>query len=160
MIKEWATVVSWQNGEALLKCDVKTSCGGCASRASCGTRILNKLGPQTEHLLTVISEQPLIPGQKVELGIAEKSLLLSAVIVYLFPLAGLFIFAGLFQWLFGTDIAAMSGALLGGLGGFLLARIYSHRFSQRDTWQPVILSVALGPDVLRVETFTSSLKNQ
>ncbi|HCN6827344.1 TPA: SoxR reducing system protein RseC, partial [Escherichia coli] len=26
MIKEWATVVSWQNGQALVSCDVKASC--------------------------------------------------------------------------------------------------------------------------------------
>lgn len=160
MIKEWATVVSWQNGEALLKCDVKTSCSSCASRAGCGTRVLNKLGPQTEHLLTVASEKPLRAGQKVELGIAEKSLLGSAVMVYMFPLIGLFIFSGLLQWLFGTDIAAMFGALLGGIGGFLIARIFSNRFSQRENWQPVILSVALEPDALRVEASPSFLKIQ
>jgi len=158
MIKEWATVVSWQNGEAVLKCDVKTSCSSCASRAGCGTRVLNKLGPQTEHLLTVQSEKPLVAGQKVELGIAEKSLLGSALLVYMSPLAGLFVMGGLFQWFFTTDIAAMAGALLGGIGGFMLARIYSQRLSQRDNWQPVILNVALGPDSLRVETSASSLK--
>lgn len=152
MIKEWATVVSWQNGEALLQCDVKTSCNSCASRAGCGTRILNKLGPQTQHLLAVASEKPLMAGQKVELGIAEKSLLGSALLVYMSPLLGLFVLAGLFQWLFETDIAAMSGALVGGIGGFIIARIVSRRFSQRDNWQPVILSVALGPDTLRTDT--------
>ncbi|MGO0766157.1 SoxR reducing system protein RseC, partial [Citrobacter freundii] len=26
MIKEWATVVSWQNGLATVSCDVKASC--------------------------------------------------------------------------------------------------------------------------------------
>lgn len=158
MIKEWATVVSWQNGEALLKCDVKTSCSSCSSRAGCGTRVLNKLGPQTEHLLTVPSEKPLIAGQKVELGIAEKSLLGSALLVYMSPLVGLFVMGGLFQWLFEADIAAMSGALLGGVGGFMMARLFSQRLSHRSQWQPVILNVALGPDALRVETSTSSLE--
>lgn len=158
MIKEWATVVSWQNGEALLKCDVKTSCNSCASRAGCGTRVLNKLGPQTEHLLTVPSEKPLLAGQKVELGIAEKSLLGSALLVYMSPLLGLFVIGGLFQWLFETDIAAMIGALFGGVGGFIFARFFSHRLSQRDNWQPVILNVALGPDALRVEASESPLK--
>lgn len=43
MIKEWATVVSWQNGQALVSCDVKASCSSCASRAGCGSRVLNKL---------------------------------------------------------------------------------------------------------------------
>ncbi|STI63969.1 sigma-E factor regulatory protein [Escherichia coli] len=77
MIKEWATVVSWQNGQALVSCDVKASCSSCASRAGCGSRVLNKLGPQTTHTIVVPCDEPLVPGQKVELGIAEGSLLSS-----------------------------------------------------------------------------------
>jgi len=58
----------------------------------------------------------------------------------------------LFQLLFNTDIAAMTGALLGGVGGFLLAKGLSPALSRRENWQPVILSVGLPPDELRVET--------
>ncbi len=152
MIKEWATVVSWQNGEALVSCDVKSSCSSCASRAGCGSRVLNKLGPRTEHTIAVPCREPLTVGQKVELGIAESSLLGSAVLVYMTPLAGLFLMAALFQGLFGTDLAAVCGALLGGVGGFLMARGLSPRFSRRQSWQPVILSVGLAPDALRVDT--------
>ena len=88
MIKEWATVVSWHNGVAQVHCDVKASCSSCASRAGCGSRVLNKLGPQTSHTISVPCEQPLAAGQKVELGIAESSLLGSAMLVYMAPLAG------------------------------------------------------------------------
>lgn len=158
MIKEWATVVSWQNGMALVSCDVKASCSSCASRAGCGSRVLNKLGPQTTHTIAVPSEQPLVAGQKVELGIAEGSLLGSAMLVYLSPLVGLFVLAALFQALFGTDLAAMSGAVLGGVGGFLLARGFSHKLAVREAWQPVILSVGLPPDLLRVETLSSEAR--
>ncbi|VDY39429.1 SoxR reducing system protein RseC [Salmonella enterica subsp. enterica serovar Daytona] len=129
MIKEWATVVSWQNGQAVVSCDVKASCSSCASRAGCGSRVLNKLGPQTTHTIVVPSAEPLAPGQKVELGIAEKSLLGSALLVYMSPLAGLFLCAALFQMLFGSDLAALSGAVLGGVGGFLVARGYSRKLA-------------------------------
>ncbi len=64
MIKEWATVVSRQDGVALVSCDVKASCSSCASRAGCGSRVLNKLGPQTSHTIAVSSDQPLVAGQK------------------------------------------------------------------------------------------------
>jgi len=158
MIKEWATVVSWQNGVALVSCDVKASCSSCASRAGCGSRVLNKLGPQTTHTLSVPSEQPLVKGQKVELGIAEASLLGSAMLVYLSPLVGLFAVGGLFQLLFATDLAAMCGAALGGVGGFLLARGLSPRLAVRDNWQPTILSVGLPPNELRVETLSSEAR--
>lgn len=152
MIKEWATVVSWENGVAKVHCDVKASCSSCASRAGCGSRVLNKLGPQTSHTITVPSAEPLVAGQKVELGISESSLLGSAMLVYLSPLVGLFIMASLFQVLFGTDIAAMCGALLGGVGGFLLARGFSPTLAKRETWQPIIISVGLPPDLLRTST--------
>jgi sigma-E factor negative regulatory protein RseC len=154
MIKEWATVVSWHKGEALLSCDVKASCSSCASRAGCGSRILNKLGPQTNHTLSVACDTPLVAGQKVELGIAEGSLIGSALLVYMSPLVGLFLVSSLFQAMFATNLAAICGALLGGVGGFLIARGFSRKLSRRENWQPVILSVALAPDVLRVETIT------
>lgn len=155
MMKEWATVISWQNGEAVVSCDVKSSCSSCASRAGCGSRILNKLGPQTSHSITVPCDQPLVAGQKVELGIAESSLLGSALVVYMSPLVGLFIIAGLFQMLFGTDLAAMAGAILGGVGGFLLAKGLAPVLSRRESWQPVILSVGLPPDALRIDSSSS-----
>lgn len=158
MIKEWATVVSWQEGVALVSCDVKASCNSCASRAGCGSRVLNKLGPQTSHTISVPSEEPLVAGQKVELGIAEGSLLGSAMLVYLSPLVGLFTLGGVFQVMFSTDLAAMCGAALGGVGGFLLARGFSSRLAVREAWQPVILSVGLPPDQLRVEMLSSEAR--
>ncbi|MDA8494174.1 SoxR-reducing system protein RseC [Kluyvera georgiana] len=158
MIKEWATVIAWDNGMAQVSCDVKASCNSCTSRAGCGSRVLNKLGPQTTHTITVPSAEPLVAGQKVELGITESSLLGSAMLVYMSPLLGLFAVAALFQVLFGTDIAALSGAVLGGVGGFLIAKGFSPRLAARETWQPVIISVGLPPDLIR--TASSSEMSQ
>ncbi|HED1420019.1 TPA: SoxR-reducing system protein RseC [Kluyvera georgiana] len=158
MIKEWATVIAWDNGMAQVSCDVKASCNSCASRAGCGSRVLNKLGPQTTHTITVPSAEPLVAGQKVELGITESSLLGSAMLVYMSPLLGLFVVAALFQVLFGTDIAALCGAVLGGVGGFLIAKGFSPRLAARQTWQPVIISVGLPPDLIR--TASSSEMSQ
>ncbi|UAK20195.1 SoxR-reducing system protein RseC [Kluyvera sp. CRP] len=158
MIKEWATVIAWDNGLAQVSCDVKASCNSCASRAGCGSRVLNKLGPQTTHTITVPSAEPLVAGQKVELGITESSLLGSAMLVYMSPLLGLFVVAALFQVLFGTDIAALCGAVLGGVGGFLVAKGFSPRLAARQTWQPVIISVGLPPDLIR--TASSSEMSQ
>ncbi|SFU13435.1 positive regulator of sigma(E), RseC/MucC [Kosakonia arachidis] len=155
MIKEWATVISWQNGNALVECDVKASCSSCASRAGCGSRVLNKLGPQTTHTIAVPCEQPLVAGQKVELGIAEASLLSSAMLVYMSPLVGLFAVGAIFQSLFAADIAALCGAVLGGVGGFLLARELSPKLATRSEWQPVILSVGLPPEMIRVDSVTA-----
>lgn len=152
MMREWATVVSWNNGIATLHSEIKTSCSSCSARKGCGSHMLDKLGPKNAHVMKVASAEPLAAGQRIELGIAEKSLLSSALLVYMTPLVGLFIVTGLFQALFHTDIAAVSGALLGGVGGFILAKGISTYLGKSASFQPVILSVALPPDALRVET--------
>jgi len=60
--------------------------------------------------------------------------------------------------LFGTDLAAMSGGVLGGVGGFMLARGFSQKLAEKEAWQPIILSVGLPPDMLRVETLSSEAR--
>ncbi len=53
------------------------------------------------------------------------------------PLFGLFVMASIFQVLFASDIASLCGALLGGVGGFLVARGLSPTLAARQSWQPV-----------------------
>lgn len=152
MMREWATVVSCQDGVATLHSEIKTSCSSCSARKGCGSHMLNKLGPKNAHVMKITTAEPLLPGQRIELGIAEQSLLSSALLVYMTPLVGLFILAGLFQMLFHSDLAAAAGALLGGIGGFIIAKGISGYLSKSAAFQPVILSIALPPDALRVET--------
>ncbi|QDY42734.1 SoxR-reducing system protein RseC [Candidatus Pantoea soli] len=151
MMREWATVVAWKEGVATLHSEAKTSCNSCSARKSCGSHALNKLGPKNAHVMTIASAEPLQPGQRIELGIRESSLLGSALLVYMTPLFGLFLVAGLFQMLFHSDLAAACGALLGGVAGFIVAKGISGIYGERAAFQPVILSVALPPDALRVE---------
>ncbi len=152
MMREWATVVSWQNGIATLHSEIKTTCNSCSARKGCGSAMLNKLGPKNAHIMQIVSEKPLEPGQRVELGIKESSLLGSALLVYMTPLVGLFTVAGLFQMLFHHDLAAAAGALLGGVGGFIIAKGCSTLFGERASFQPVILNITLPLNAVRVET--------
>ncbi len=152
MMREWATVVAWQNGVATLHSEIKTSCNSCSARKGCGSAMLNKIGPKNAHVMQIASKEPLQPGQRIELGIKESSLLGSALLVYMTPLLGLFVFAGVFQALFHSDLAAAAGALLGGIGGFIVAKGLSAHFGDREAFQPIILSVSLPVDELRVET--------
>ncbi len=152
MMREWATVVAWQDGIATLHTEAKTSCNSCQARKGCGSHMLNKLGPKNAHVMQIASSKPLQPGQRIELGIKESSLLGSALLVYMTPLFGLFLVSGLFQALFSSDLAAACGALLGGIGGFIVAKGVSMKFGDREAFQPFILNIALPPDALRVES--------
>ncbi|WP_226572358.1 SoxR-reducing system protein RseC [Mangrovibacter yixingensis] len=149
MIKEWATVISWQDGTATVQCDVQSGCSQCSSRKGCGSRVLNKLGPETVHQISVYSKEPLSAGQKVELGIAESSLLGSALLVYMVPLIGLFIVSGICQGVFASNLWTGMGAVVGGLLGFCVARWAASRLSARASMNPVILSIGLPPGTWR-----------
>lgn len=151
MIKEWATVIRWHQGRALLRYGSSSGCGSCNARGACGSYALSKIGPNTEHQLEVEIEQPLVVGQKVEVGIPEGSLLRSAMLVYLTPLIGLFLVAILVQLAgFQQTWVAISG-VLGGLLGFFLARKIASYWGDETAFQPVILQIALPPGELAVQ---------
>lgn len=154
MLKEWATVISWQNGVATLRCETQAGCNSCHSRSGCGARVLNELGPQTEHHLQVNITQSLEPGQKVELGIPEGSLLRSAFLVYMVPLIGVILGGGILQWLFEADIYAVLGAVMGGGLGFVIARSLAGRLGHQSDYQPQVLQIGLPPDALRFKSIT------
>lgn len=143
MLREWATVIDWQRGVATLRCEQRAGCSSCQSSATCGTRVLNKLGPQVIHDLKIPVEQPLSIGQRVELGIPESGVLLSAMLVYIVPLLGILLFSSLFYFFIGSDIASIIGALVGGLAGFFVARFYAGRLSTNVSVHPVILQIAI-----------------
>ncbi|MEC5318930.1 SoxR-reducing system protein RseC [Brenneria populi subsp. brevivirga] len=150
MIKEWATVISWQDGVAVLHCEQRSGCGGCQSRSTCGTGLLNQLGAPAEHQLRVPCAQPLQAGQRIELGIAEARLLQSAVMVYLVPLVGLFAGAALLQSLFANEFSAVFGALLGGGLAFLSVKRWARSLGKKGRYQPVILQIALPGESLKI----------
>ena len=65
MMKEWATVASWDNGVATLYTEAKTSCNSCNARKGCGSHLLNKLGPEDAEVIKIASKQPLKAGQRI-----------------------------------------------------------------------------------------------
>ncbi|MDR5615993.1 SoxR-reducing system protein RseC [Arsenophonus sp.] len=149
MVKEWATVVYWHNGRAVLRYGSNSGCGSCAARSTCGSYILNKIGPKTEYQLELEASQPLIVGQKIEVGIPEASLLRSAMLVYLTPLLGLFIGSGVMQFLFLNQFIIFLGAVFGGSVGFFLAKKIAHYWEKETLYQPIILQIGLPPDELK-----------
>ncbi|ACS86565.1 SoxR-reducing system protein RseC [Musicola paradisiaca] len=150
MIKEWATVISWQAGSALLRCEPRSGCSSCQTRTSCGTGLLSgNDGDSVMHQLWVPYSQPLLPGQRVEIGLAETSLLRSAMLVYLVPLLGLLAGAGGMQFWLNSEPASVFGAFFGAAVSFMAIHRMSSRMGNDRRYQPVILQVALPESVLR-----------
>lgn len=152
MVKEWATVIRWQNGRALLRYGSSTGgCGSCSARKTCGSYALSKIGPNKEHELEIVIEQPLVEGQKIEVGIPEGSLIRSALLVYLTPILGLFLLAGLAQSLDFEQFWIAVLGVFGGIIGFFVARNLASKWRDDEAFQPVVLQIGLPPSELSVQ---------
>ena len=129
-----------------LSCEQQTSCSHCSSQKSCGTGIVSKVvGSKVLHW-RLVTDQSLKVGQVVEIGMAEKSLLQSAAIVYLTPLFALILGAMVANlWVapllgLGEGIVILFSALFAVLG-IALAKRLSSRLEQQSSQQVILLRV-------------------
>lgn len=126
MMTALATVISVDQGQGMnnvqLSCDQQTSCNSCKSQKNCGTGMVSKALGGKSHFWTLRTNQTLQAGQVVEIGLPEKSLVLSALVVYLLPLLTMItgsVFAQLVlrPWLnLGEGIVILMFFICGGLG--------------------------------------------
>lgn len=127
---------------ATLEIERKTACGLCGQTRGCGNSIWGKL---FRHQTTAFRAQNRINakvGQSVIVGINEKALLKSALLLYILPLATLFFGAILASYLWQSDGKTMLGAAVGLMLGLLWVK--GHVISSRyyNLQQPVILRLA------------------
>lgn len=120
MMIEQATVIRYQNGIATVQSHAKSGCGGCGSSGSCGTKALSALaGEKTAPRFELAIEQPLNAGDIIEIGLAEKSMLVGIFWLYVVPLCVLLGSALLFSsWIDNELIVAL------GMFGSTLATFY------------------------------------
>ncbi len=98
-----------------------SGCGTCGGRG-CSSRRIAELFQRKPRLFQVDCDLSLAPGDRVVVGIADGSVLKSALRVYGFPLAMMLGGALLAQAVQPGDGPALIGMLLGGVAGWLAAR--------------------------------------
>ncbi len=152
MIKKWFTVVSWEQGIALLHCDRKNSCNTCNLHSNCDVCEFNQRFLATECLLKVPIHQPLKPGQYVELSIAAGRLLRFATLIYIIPLLGTLTGGVLIQYWLEDDTFSMLGALFGGIVSFLLIKRLVKYLDNQSRYQLSILQIESYPTVIQSHT--------
>ena len=142
MLRESAVVISYENGIAKVKCQSQSACGQCSAKNNCGTSSLSELnGKRGEHIFNVETLMPLREGQIVEIGLEEKSMLLSALLMYVVPLLTLLIATMLSDYISHNEI--LRAILIFGLTAlsFIFVKSYSRKLGQQTEFQPVLLRV-------------------
>lgn len=148
MIEEPATVISAEDGYALVETHQRPACGACASAGSCSTSILSGLFKRRHNRLKVSNPIHAKPGEQVIIGLREEALLKISFMAYLFPLMCMILMAVLMQGLaayfawHAGELPQVTGGLLGLIGGFLLLKRLAGQGRERAGYKPVILRSA------------------
>lgn len=128
MMVEQARVLDYIDGTVLVQCFVKSGCGGCAASGHCGTQALSALAgekkaPQLRLSVPLVLEK----GDVIEIGLKEKSLLLSAFWLYLVPLCAVIVSAFFLSSLFDNELLVALGIFLSLVGAFYTVKINLQR---------------------------------
>lgn len=140
MITESAIVIAYQNGVATVKCQAKSACGSCAAQNGCGTAALSELtGERGEYIFEIPTITALNVGQWVEIGLSERALLHSMLLLYALPLCVLLlatlISASCFnaEWLSALFIVLCTALSYWGVHTYI--KKYRHKYAYR----PILL---------------------
>ncbi|MEZ8742521.1 SoxR reducing system RseC family protein [Photobacterium swingsii] len=163
MMRSLATVIAVDSSGITVSCQQQTSCGHCASRDSCGTGIVSKAIPGRAHQINIETQEQVAVGDVVEIGLAEQSMLSSALLVYLLPL--LFLIAGTIvgQWVFvdlaaGSELGVIALAGASAALGLAIARYVAKRIEGQSAYTPSLIRV-LGAQISNNSVINAASKD-
>tara|TARA_R110000850_G_scaffold87866_2_gene188728 strand:+ start:20506 stop:20979 length:474 start_codon:yes stop_codon:yes gene_type:complete len=140
VIEERGRVVGIEPGAAWVETIRRSTCGSCQARAGCGQALLERLGARSRRgFIRVIFDQPVAVGDEVIIGLPEDAVLKASALMYVLPLAMLFLFA------FLTNLAGLAepwiilAAVAGLACGFALTGWHTHRTRANPQYQAQIL---------------------
>lgn len=136
MLKETATIVEIKQNSLLLQTQVKTTCGSCQHKESCGTSAVAKAFSPKVNVIAVNYDPQQYPevavGDTAIIGVSEQLVVKSAFYVYLLPIVGFVLLAFIGQIFIEQQIIALTGtmaelitavlAFFGGYCGYLVAK--------------------------------------
>ncbi|MGC6405988.1 SoxR reducing system RseC family protein [Bisgaard Taxon 45] len=142
MLKETAIVLEYQSGKAKVKCQSQSACEACAAQHTCGASALSELtGEKGEHIFWITTITPLKVGQLVEIGLEERSLIFSALVVYIVPLFTILLSTVIAEKLFPHELISALFIFSCTALSFLAIHTYSKKFSKTRHYQPILLKV-------------------
>jgi sigma-E factor negative regulatory protein RseC len=143
-----ARVVRVDGDHAWLEPEQTTSCGHCASSASCGVSVREEAGIGTVssrlqarrfHLDNPEGASGFREGDRLIVGVSEGALLNAALTAYGVPLLFALTAASVTQAFYGDDLTSMLG-MAGGLAlGLLVARFKARRLAAQGELAPHFL---------------------
>lgn len=139
MMTTIVSIKAIRNGMAIVEASPQQACGGCVASSGCGGKAFSSAMTKPLPPLAIHNDFGGYVGDEIEIGIPQSSLLKGAMLVYLFPLAGMLMGA-----LLGAEIFANNGIeLIFGVAGLVFGIWYARVFTRSERFtrslQPVFI---------------------
>ena len=134
MIEEVARVLSVDNDYVTVEVEKTSGCGSCNAKGACGTSSLAGFFNFKAPALTVKNTLNAKVGDSVLLALPEQTLLIGSMLLYILPLVGMILFAGLasvFQLSEG-ELPQIGLGVFGLFFGLFLSRKLSSKLMKQD----------------------------
>ncbi|SUD41028.1 sigma E positive regulator RseC/MucC [Ectopseudomonas mendocina] len=146
MIEEQGRVVALEPGAVWVETLRKSSCSSCSANTACGQGLMDRLGVGRQRgYVRALNQMHLAIGDTVIIGVREDLLVRSSLLVYLFPLLGLFAAALLADGLGLSEPLVILVSLIGLFASWLMVRWRAARVAENPLLQPVVLRALLVP---------------
>lgn len=147
-VEGFARVLAVADDAIWLEPEQTTSCGGCAAAARCGGgasglgTVASRLEARRFRVAASSAAFALRPGDRVVIGIGQRSLVKAALLTYGLPLLFAIAAGSVAHGLYGDDLATLLGMSAGLAGGLLAAFLGARRLARRGELQPRLLRPA------------------
>jgi len=153
MIIETAVVKSITGDQLTVQCESHSACNHCHASAECGTGTIAKAFPQRSHQFVVTGTAQVSVGDKIEVGLREKNIITSAMLVYLLPLFTMLTSIVLAQLLttflqYDNELSVILSAFTGVFLGFKLTKVFSANYEQRFDFKPKMVGVVSQAEII------------
>ncbi len=141
-----ATVIDLSGRDAVVRVE-GVACPRCAAGNGCGAAIFAQSRGTTTLTARVADSLQVAPGDRVELSVADRSLLRAACYVYGAPLLGLLLASALVHLLSeaSNDWVALSWGTVGLFAGAAAGRVLARRDACVSGLRPTVCGRAGGP---------------
>lgn len=152
MIETEALVVTASGRTAMVRPAPHSPCGQCDPVHGCRSMSLARLFSRRDIVYSVVNDVAASPGDKVIVAVHEKALLLSAALLYVFPLVSL-LTGALLGRLFGEWASVLLGVLLFALALLFLRSGLDRRLVAH--WMTPHIARRINPSIIVMERRSS-----
>ncbi len=144
MIVEIGKVIEIKSGDTFVLVSTNAACAGCPSRTAC-----HAIGEGSQARIVVDNRVGAAVDDVVEIGVGEGGPTAASIIVYILPVAALFVGAGLGTWIAGRigiangangGISALMGLLFLG-AGIVAIRLMDAYLKKKNRPRPRIIRI-------------------